>query len=316
MKKKLIFLPVIALVSFGFILQKNPDEVRKTPKLSYETPPGTVWLHDNLFIDQAEVRNLDYLEFLYWTNKREPGKLKEILPDTLVWRDSSFYNEPYVDYYLRHPAYRDYPVVGISYEQAVAFCKWRSDRVNEFIYIREHKIKGNAYNPDSIYPHPEVMRFRLPTKEEWEFAAAAGLDQDQYAYGYESLIDKNGMPVSNTIEYRNLYTQATRFAYRHTGGYYDKEPDAGSPVNAFRPNKYGIYNMTGNVSEMISDRRFKGLNYSTSLDGSTFKSHPKEYIRTDSTKYNYDNRFTFQYRQPKAWLGFRCVCEVLKETGK
>jgi formylglycine-generating enzyme required for sulfatase activity len=312
--KKIIPLFIIALLSFSFILLKeNPDEVRKTPTLKYETPPGNVWLRNNLFIDQTEIRNIDYMEFLYWTNKHEPAEYKSMLPDTTVWRAADVYNEPYVEYYLRHPAYRDYPVVGISYGQAVEYCKWRSDRVNEFIYIREHKIK--EYNADSIYPHPEVMRFRLPTNEEWEYAAAAGLNAEQYPYGYESLVDKNGKPVSNTKEYANLYSHTTRVSIRHMGGFHEDVGDLLSPATAFRSNKYGIYNMTGNVSEIVADNSFKGLNFMTLLDGSTFKNDPKEYVRTDSTTYRYDNRFTFRYQSPRAWLGFRCVCEVLKEKG-
>ncbi|MGZ4082766.1 MAG: gliding motility lipoprotein GldJ, partial [Bacteroidia bacterium] len=66
-----------------------------------------------------------------------PEVFFKALPDTLVWREKLAYNEPYVDYYLRHPAYRDYPVVGVSWLQANDFCTWRTDRVNEFILIRE-----------------------------------------------------------------------------------------------------------------------------------------------------------------------------------
>ncbi|HET6990873.1 MAG TPA: SUMF1/EgtB/PvdO family nonheme iron enzyme [Bacteroidia bacterium] len=311
--KKIVALFFIASVLFGcFLTREQYDVVRKTPKLKYETPPGCVWLHDNIFIDETEVTNLDYIEFLYWENRKDPEKYKAMLPDTLVWRDSSMFNEPYVNYYLRHPAYRDYPVVGISYEQAVAFCKWRSDRVNEFIYIRERKVK---WSPDSTYHFREVMRFRLPTKEEWEYAAAAGLNQDEYPYGYEKLIDKNGLPVSNTIEFGNLYNNTERFKYDYSAGRINDASDITTPVFAFSPNKYGIYNMTGNVSEIIADTLFKGLNFSTSLDGTTFANRPHEYVRTDSIPYNYDNRFTFRYQKPQSWLGFRCVCEVLKELG-
>jgi formylglycine-generating enzyme required for sulfatase activity len=314
--KKIILPILIVLLTSGFIFHKtNHDVARKTPKLKYEIPPGGVWLHDNLFIDETEIRNLDYLEFLYWINRHEPQKMKALLPDTLVWRDKSVYNEPYVDYYLRHPAYWEYPVVGISYEQAVEFCQWRSDRVNEFIYIRDHKIKSKDYRGDSIYPHPEVMHFRLPTKEEWEYAAAAGLDQDEFPYGYRSLVGKNGLPVSNTSEYRNLYSRTRRLSIPHLGGYYENYTDMTSPVASFFPNDYGILNMTGNVSEIIADSLFKGLNYTTSLDGSTFKTNPEEYTRTDSLGFSYDNRFTFRYKGPRAWLGFRCVCEVKKEKG-
>ena len=68
---------------------------------------------------------------------------KESLPDTLSWREKLGFNEKYVEYYLRHPAYRDYPVVGVSWQQASEFCKWRTDRVNEFILIREGILVSN-----------------------------------------------------------------------------------------------------------------------------------------------------------------------------
>ena len=65
------------------------------------------------------------------------------LPDTLSWREKLGFNEKYVDYYLRHPAYRDYPVVGVSWQQANEFCNWRTDRVNEYILIREGIINAS-----------------------------------------------------------------------------------------------------------------------------------------------------------------------------
>ena len=95
----------------------------------------------SFYMDQTEVRNLDYLEYIHWTQRVFGGNfydvVKKALPDTLVWRDRLAFNEPYVEYYLRHPAYRDYPVVGINWLQASDFCAWRTDRVNEFIMIRE-----------------------------------------------------------------------------------------------------------------------------------------------------------------------------------
>jgi formylglycine-generating enzyme required for sulfatase activity len=315
MKSKRFFLVIFAtsLLLGCFMHREHFDEVRKVPKLNYETPPGSVWLRNNLFIDITEITNMDWLEYMYWTDRHEPEKHFALLPDTLIWRTPTMHDHPNIIYYLRHPAYRNYPVVGISYEQAVAYCKWRSDRVNEFIYIREHKTR--EYKPDSIYPHPEVMRFRLPTKEEWEYAAAAGLDQDRFPFGYESFLDKNNIPVSNVLEYTTLYKRTERTVHMHTGSYSDNSYDLVAPVNSFTPNMYGIYNMTGNVSEIIADTLFKGLNHSTSLDGSTFKNNPKEYVRTDSTEFSCDNRFTFRYQEPKAWLGFRCVCEVMKDLG-
>jgi gliding motility-associated lipoprotein GldJ len=93
----------------------------------------------SFYLDETEVRNIDYLEYLFWINRvygqSYPEVYKKSLPDTLVWRDKLGYNEPFVDQYLRHPAYKNYPVVGVSWQQATDYCKWRTDRVNERILI-------------------------------------------------------------------------------------------------------------------------------------------------------------------------------------
>ncbi len=95
----------------------------------------------SFYMDRTEVTNFHWLEYVYWMKrvyyKSYPHIFKKSLPDTLVWRSPLSYKEKYVDYYFRHPAYRDYPVVGVSWLQANDFCKWRTDRVNEFILVRE-----------------------------------------------------------------------------------------------------------------------------------------------------------------------------------
>jgi sulfatase modifying factor 1 len=87
------------------------------------------------YMDETEVANLDWLEYLNWINEiaGDPRWYYEALPDTLVWRSPLAYNEPYVNNYLRHPAYQDYPVVGVTWEQAMAYCDWRTNIVNENI---------------------------------------------------------------------------------------------------------------------------------------------------------------------------------------
>jgi gliding motility-associated lipoprotein GldJ len=95
----------------------------------------------SFYMDETEVRNVDYLEYLFWIsrvfNETYPEVYRKALPDTLVWRDPLAYNEPFVQNYLRHPAYHDYPVVGVSWVQATEYAAWRTDRVNEMILIKE-----------------------------------------------------------------------------------------------------------------------------------------------------------------------------------
>jgi gliding motility-associated lipoprotein GldJ len=102
----------------------------------------------SFYMDQTEVTNFYWLEYLYWIHRAYgetyPMVYKNALPDTLCWRSPLSFNEKYVEYYLRHPAYRDYPVVGVSWLQANDYCKWRTDRVNEYILIREGIMDFNT----------------------------------------------------------------------------------------------------------------------------------------------------------------------------
>lgn len=96
----------------------------------------------SFYMDETEVSNQDWLDYLHWINITFPNDNElyyNALPDTLVWRKPLSYNEPYVDNYLRHPAFQDYPVVGVTWEQAQDYCVWRTDRTNENI-LRE---RGN-----------------------------------------------------------------------------------------------------------------------------------------------------------------------------
>ena len=94
----------------------------------------------SFFIDETEVANVHYREYLYWLNNTFPDDtavIRKALPDTLVWREELAYNEPYVQYYFRFPSYNYYPVVGVSWQQAHDFSIWRTDRVNELNLVKK-----------------------------------------------------------------------------------------------------------------------------------------------------------------------------------
>jgi sulfatase modifying factor 1 len=98
------------------------------------------------YMDETEVSNQDWLDYLHWISATFPTDHElyyNALPDTLVWRRPLSYNEPYVNNYLRHPAFQDYPVVGVTWDQAQEYCVWRTDRMNEYIL----QGKGIILNP-------------------------------------------------------------------------------------------------------------------------------------------------------------------------
>ena len=116
----------------------------------------------SFYMDETEVTNKMYLEYLDWLKRVYPpeeGNFKQIyegaLPDTLVWRNRLGYSEMMVDNYLRHPAYAEYPVVGVSWIQAVEFANWRTDRVNEMYLEKANYIvrdaKLNSVSSDATF---------------------------------------------------------------------------------------------------------------------------------------------------------------------
>ena len=128
----------------------------------------------SFYIDRTEVANVHYREYLYWLGRVfDPANdpyyqkiLDAALPDTLVWRSELAYNEPLVEYYLRHPSFNNYPVVGVSWKQAYDFCLWRSDRVNEGALIdnglaSKQGLIGQA-GEDNFTTKSYLLGFHLP----------------------------------------------------------------------------------------------------------------------------------------------------------
>ena len=148
----------------------------------------------------------------------------EVYPDTTVWiKDFNYsYNEPMHNDYFWHSAYDDYPVVGVSWEQAKAFCRWRTIEKNTF-----QKQKKKEF----------VNYFRLPTEAEWEYAARGGLESATYPWGGPYALNDRGCFLANFKPLRGNYA-ADNFLYT-------------VEAKTFDPNDYNLYNMAGNVSEWV-----------------------------------------------------------------
>ena len=176
----------------------------------------------------GEVNSLNQLHSIRGHGDRSQFVIEEtinIYPDTLVWvRDYSYgFNEPLADKYFWHPAFDDYPVVGVTWSQAKAFNAWRTQIMNEW--------RGKNGQSD-------VSRFRLPTEAEWEYAARGGLELSPYPWGGPYMRNAQGCPLANFKPMRGDYVE--------DGGDYTV------PIASFTPNDYGLYQMAGNVSEWTS----------------------------------------------------------------
>jgi formylglycine-generating enzyme required for sulfatase activity len=203
---------------------------------------GRIVTTEAFFISSTEISNFQYRVFLNDLKaKGDTASLRIARVDSLGWRDQKAYNEPYVEYYFWHPAYDTYPVVNISYEGALLYCKWLTEKAKQ------------------EYPNLKVM-YRLPSREEWIVAARGGSSANLYSCGLRLY-----KPTKKTFWGCNFYNLgAESIHYNDTTGTYNVKRDGSAsiedlalltaPVEMYQPNEYGIYNMSGNVSEMTDQK--------------------------------------------------------------
>lgn len=222
-----------------------------------------------------------------------------IYPDTTCWVNDfqNSDNETYLRNYFSNPAYNDYPVVGVTWEQANAFCAWRT----------EYLLKG--IGGEARY----IQRYRLPTEAEWEYAAR-GKDQSEFPWENKDMANGNGCFYANFKPDRGNYTKDGNLITSKTGSY--------------SPNSNGLYDMAGNVAEWTSTIYTEAgvdamndlnpqLKYNAaqedpyklkkkSVRGGSWKD-PESYIRSAWRTWEYQN-------QPRSYIGFRCVRSLATST--
>lgn len=249
---------------------------------------------DTAFIDEeGQVVNMTINRPLSSLFDFVNTKIVNIYPDTTVWVNdfNNSYNEPYMRMYFSHAGYNEYPVVGVTWEQATAFCEWRTMFYRMGMGSKDRDIES----------------FRLPTEGEWEFAARSGRTENKYPWDTEETVTEDGCFMAN---------------FKPGEGNYTKDGNLiTSRVGSYSPNVFGLYDMAGNVSEWTSttyteagSKLMNDLNpeykYNAAkedpyaikkkvIKGGSWKDVGR-FIRGDMRDYEYQN-------QPRSYIGFRCV---------
>ncbi len=286
-------------------------------EIDWEDPDGALaemyYQGDDRFAGKKEidVRNLKYKYSWYDWKKaandrgRSPRnefiKEKEVnvYPDTLVWvRDFAYsYNEPHARNYFWHPAFDEYPVVGIDWHTANAFCYWRT-----MLWNKSASDSKDGQNTEN---------YRLPFEHEWEYAARGGRDRAMYPWGGPYIRNAKGCLLANFKPGRGNYPE--------DGGFYTVSADA------YFPNDYGLYNMAGNVAEWTNTAYYENaysflhdLNPDIRYDAADDDTpeNKRKVIRGGSWKdihhFLQTGARSYEYQDTtKSYVGFRCALTFL-----
>lgn len=268
---------------------------------------------DSMYIPEEEsyngLRTIDVTKLKYkytWMDieaaaRSRNGRRKDfirkeeisIYPDTTVWiRDFEYsYNEPMHNDYFWHDAYSEYPVVGVNWNQAKAFCNWRTKYKND-----DQRSRGKQ----------AVNQFRLPTEAEWEYAARGGIEGGTYPWGGPYVISDTGCFMANFKPQRGDYA-ADQALYT-------------VEAKSYEPNDYNLYNMAGNVSEWTNSSYYPGsYEYASTMNpNADSKNNSRKVIRGGSWKdvayFLQVSTRDYEYKDSaRSYIGFRTVQDYMGE---
>mgnify|MGYP003838934991 CR=1 FL=1 len=228
----------------------------------------------SFYLDQKEVSNKNYKDYLHWLEKvymptNQDSIVNQARPDTLVWRSELAYNEPMVEAYFRHPSFNDYPVVGISWDQANEYCKWRTDRANEKLLTKlgyidakndaNKPLGANNFNKEAYLTDEYNV---APTNKISNKKAKKGEDAPKLKISFEDgvMTADYRLPTEAEWEYACRAGRKSDYCFGNDrselGDYawWEANSDAHShSVGGRQPNAWGFYDMHGNVWEWCSD---------------------------------------------------------------
>lgn len=245
------------------------------------------------YMDDTEISNHEYRTFVNYMMADSATTLGEefirtnLMPDSTVWKkDFSYHNgDQMTEHYYSNPAFDMYPVVGVSWDAAMYFSKWRT---NQYNFYREEN--GQFRSPE----------FRLPSEAEWEWAARGGKEGAKYPWGNPYVANGKGCFLANFKPFRGNY-RADGYVYT-------------APVNSFNPNDYGLYNMAGNVAEWTRDAYSESYMPITWDLNPTFEDEdePRKVIKGGSWKdvayFLETGTVSYEYRTAtRSYIGFRNI---------